>query len=190
MKHAILFTGHMIDAKDRKTPRFPPGKEPAVRKAIQNELRSEKEKYKDQLKGIAGGASGGDIIFHELCREMNIPSEVYLALPKEEYKKTSVSFAGQTWDNRFEDLISTLPVKVLPANNEGDKETGKEKDESIWVRTNLWMLHEALKAGGENMTLIALWNGKGGDGEGGTEHMVQMAKQAGARTIIIDINKL
>src|SRR5690348_4490714 len=114
MKHAILFTGHMIDAKDRKMPRFPANKESAARKAIKKELEKEKEKYNDQLIGIAGGASGGDILFHELCREMNIPGEVYLALPSEEYKKASVSFAGKEWETRFDDLISKLPVKILP----------------------------------------------------------------------------
>ncbi len=172
----------MIDAKDRKAPRFPTNKEDEAREAIKNELIQEREKYKDGLVGIAGGASGGDILFHELCQRMNIPSEMYLALPKEEYKKASVSFAGKVWETRFEGLMRKLPTQILL----------KEKDnqDSIWERTNLWMLHEALKGGGENMTLIALWDGKGGDGEGGTEHMVRVAKKEGAKTKIIDVNKL
>lgn len=40
------------------------------------------------------------------------------------------------------------------------------------------------------MSLIALWDGKGGDGTGGTEHMVQIAKEQGARINIIDINEI
>ena len=40
------------------------------------------------------------------------------------------------------------------------------------------------------MTLIALWDGKGGDGDGGTEHMVKVAKEKGAKVKIIDTNKL
>ena len=182
MKHTILFTGHMIDARDRKAPRFPEDKENAAREAIKKALNKEREKYNDQLTGIAGGASGGDILFHELCKETGIPSEVYLALPKQDYKKTSVSFAGEAWVARFEKLTGKLPVHILSE--------GTSNKDSIWERTNLWMLHEALKAGGEHMTLIALWDGKGGDGKGGTEHMVQVAKEAGAKTIIIDIKKL
>lgn len=181
MKHAILFTGHMIDAQDRKEPRFPAGKEAAARKAIRNSLSEEKDKYGNQLRGIAGGASGGDILFHELCREMNIPGEIYLALPQDEYKRTSVSFAGKEWTARFDELTSELPVRVLPEK--------KEKD-NIWEQTNLWMLHDALQGGGSNMTLIALWDGKGGDGEGGTEHMVRMAKEAGAEIMIIDTDEI
>lgn len=182
MKHTILFTGHMIDAKDRKEPRFPANKENEAREAIKMELIEEGRKYKDHLIGIAGGASGGDILFHELCGKMNIPSEVYLALPEEDYKKASVSFAGKGWEARFDELTSKLPVKILSSET--------DNQDSIWERTNLWMLDEALKAGGENMTLIALWDGKGGDGEGGTEHMVRVAKDAGAKTKIIDVNKL
>lgn len=182
MKHVVLFTGHMIDDKDRKIPRFPASKENAARGAIKNNLEKEKERHNEHLMGIAGGASGGDILFHELCREMNIQSEVYLALPEAEYKKTSVSFAGQEWENRFEHLITNLPVHIL------DGSVGS--DDNIWEETNLWMLNKALINGGENMTLLALWDGEGGDGEGGTEHMVQIAKQAGAKTIIIDTKKL
>lgn len=182
MKHTILFAGHMIDARDRKVPRFTEDKENAAREAIKKVLNKEREKYDDQLFGIAGGASGGDILFHELCMEMQIPSEVYLALPQEDYKKASVAFAGKAWVTRFQKLTSILPVHIL------SKDTDNE--ESIWERTNLWMLHKALKGGGEHMTLIALWDGKGGDGDGGTEHMVHVAKEAGAKTIIIDIKKL
>src|SRR4051794_19669237 len=113
MKHTILFTGHMIDAVERKAPRFPSSKEDAAREAIAKKMSQERELYKDELLGIAGAASGGDILFHELCQEMGIPSEIYLALPQEDYKEASVSFAGKPWEKRFEELIGKLPVQVL-----------------------------------------------------------------------------
>ena len=172
----------MIDAKDRNVPRFPADKENAAREAIRKELKLEKENHKGKLMGIAGGAAGGDILFHELCAELNIPSEVYLALSMEKYKMQSVSFAGQEWESRFDHLTASLPVHILPGATGGD--------DSIWERTNLWMLDKALKDGGDQMTLIALWDGKSGDGEGGTEHLLRMAKDASAKTLIIDINTL
>jgi hypothetical protein len=180
MKHFILFTGHMIDAKDRKEPRFHPQKEKAVRQEIRKQLLREKDE--DNLVGIAGGACGGDILFHELCAELDIPSQMYLALPVDEYKQASVSFAGKNWDKRFEKLKETLPIHLLP------EEKSNSNKQNIWERTNLWMLDTALKSGGENMTLLALWDGKGGDGKGGTEHMVQIAKEQKAKICIIDIN--
>jgi hypothetical protein len=40
------------------------------------------------------------------------------------------------------------------------------------------------------MTFIALWDKKGGDGAGGTEHMVKEAEKRGAKTVVIDINNV
>ena len=37
------------------------------------------------------------------------------------------------------------------------------------------------------MTLIAVWDGKGGDGPGGTEHMIHTAREKGADVVIIKI---
>ncbi|MEO7264315.1 MAG: hypothetical protein ABIW38_05350 [Ferruginibacter sp.] len=181
MKHSILFTGLMIDAKERRYARFPVSKEKMVRKEIQKRLIMLKEKF-PAVSGIAGGACGGDIIFHELCMEMNIHSEIYLALPFNEFKNQSVSFAGTNWDDRFDNLTGQLPVHILPISS------GTEKN--VWELANEWMLKVALQHGGEPITLIALWDGKAGDGGGGTEHMVKIAKNKKATVEIIDINKL
>ena len=51
------------------------------------------------------------------------------------------------------------------------------------------MLHNAIAVAGRNITLIALWNGEGGDGPGGTQDMVQQVENLQARTIIIDTRK-
>ena len=48
------------------------------------------------------------------------------------------------------------------------------------------MLHNAIALAGKNITLIALWNGQGGDGPGGTEDMLKEVEKLKARTIIID----
>jgi hypothetical protein len=72
---------------------------------------------------------------------------------------------------------------VLPQSNENNTN-------NVWERANVWMLESALKNGGENMSLIALWDGKPGDSGGGTEHMIKVAKKHGAKTKIIDIKKL
>jgi hypothetical protein len=50
----------------------------------------------------------------------------------------------------------------------------------------LRQLYTALSYGPEKMRLVALWNGQGGDGPGGTEDMIQQAKARGAKTIIIN----
>jgi hypothetical protein len=183
MYYSILFTGHMIDKAGRALPRFSESKEGLARKKIKEQLSKEKQAVKEKLKGIAGGACGGDILFHELCLELNIASEIFLALPVKDFKKSSVSFAGKGWEDRYEKLIKKLPVHVLPQSNENNTN-------NVWERANVWMLESALKNGGENMSLIALWDGKPGDSGGGTEHMIKVAKKHGAKTKIIDIKKL
>jgi hypothetical protein len=48
------------------------------------------------------------------------------------------------------------------------------------------MLQNALVHGGAHATVIALWDGAAGDGPGGTQHMVETARQRGARTLVLD----
>ena len=189
-RHYLLFTGHMIDKKDRATPRFPESIEPSVRAAIKEAVQSQKDKYGDQLKAIAGGACGGDILFHEVCAELGVEAELYLVLPREQFIVESVDFAGNKWVDRFDDLFQKLPKQILSNTKDLPKWLQSKLDYTIWERNNLWMLNSALVCGGINMTMIAVWDGQGGDGAGGTEHMVQAAKSRGAKTIVIDINTI
>jgi hypothetical protein len=173
----------MIDKKNRKNPRFPASKEQEVKAKILMQLTEEKNTALNPLTGIAGGACGGDILFHELCDELEIHSELYLALPPAAYKRQSVSFAGKIWESRFDKLIKKHPTTILP------KEIRYNKEKNIWAETNLWILGHVLKTG-QSMTLIALWDGKTGDGKGGTEHMITKVQNKGGKIKIIDINKI
>jgi hypothetical protein len=61
-KNVFLFSGHMIDAADRHTPRFPPDKESVA--AIANTLAEIGTERGDLA--ICGGACGGDLQFAEV----------------------------------------------------------------------------------------------------------------------------
>ena len=188
--YTILFTGHMIDKPDRSKPRFPESKESNVRQLIKNKILEEKEKKgkENTLVGIAGGACGSDILFHEVCEELEIPTTMFLALPREIFLVESVAFAGLKWQERFDDLYKKLPHPVLSQTKELPKWLAKKKDYDIWSRNNLWELNNALVHGGANTTLIYLWDGQDGDGPGGTKHMVDEAKAKGAKLNPIDMN--
>lgn len=186
--HYILFTGHMIDDQERKNRRFPAEIEDQVKKAIRKEVEQEKNRLTNiPICGLAGGACGGDILFHEICQELNIPSELLLALPSDKFVKESVNFAGQSWTHRFEALYKKLPVRIL-SNEKKLPKWLRSKDDSytIWERNNLWLLHSALINGGDCMNLIALWDEEEGDKTGGTEHMVNIAVDRGAKVKIIN----
>jgi hypothetical protein len=186
-EHYLLFTGHMIDEPDRSEPRFPPQNEAKFRDLIKQEVMKVKSSAGSKLRGIAGGACGGDILFHEVCFELDIPTSLYLALPRDQFIVESVQFAGPDWVDRFDKLFKTLPKCILSESIDLPQWLQKKQGYKIWLRNNLWELNSALVNGGINMTLLALWNGKGGDGPGGTADMVKEAKARGAKTIIIGI---
>jgi hypothetical protein len=188
--HVLLFTGHRIDAPDRKTPRFPAAKEKHARAMIFEAVRNEKAKAKGPVFGIAGGACGGDILFHEICEALEIPSQMYLVLPKNDYIKVSVADGGPDWVERFNRLYDKMKPKILSDSDRLPRWLRTKKDYNIWQRSNLWMLHNALFISQDHLSLIALWNGATGDGPGGTEDMVERAKDRGATFIHLDAKKL
>ena len=83
-----------------------------------------------------------------------------------------------------------MPRHVLCDKPSLPKWLEKRKSYNIWMRNNLWELNDALVNGGMHVTLIALWDGKGGDGPGGTAHMIEEVRSRGARIRIIDTNAL
>ena len=93
--HVILFAGHRIDKPGRKEPRFPAEKEPIARERIKEKLQERLDQIKGSApRGLAGGASGGDILFHEVCAELGIPTDLYLALPPDAFCEASVEDSG------------------------------------------------------------------------------------------------
>jgi hypothetical protein len=186
----LLFTGHTIDAPRRAKPRFPPAMEDAARAAIRQAIERELARPGGVAGGLAGGASGGDILFHELCAQLGIRTQLFLALPKSQFSATSVAPAGGSWCERFDRLASRLPTRVLAESPELPAWLAEKRDYSIWQRNNLWMLHNALALGNDHVTLIALWNGERGDGPGGTGDLVERARERQANTVILDTRKL
>ena len=187
----LLFTGHMIDAPGRAEPRFPPDKVEIAKQKIAEAVAAEQQVAGGIVYGIAGCASGGDILFHQVCEAMNIPTHIFLAVPRELYIRESVAQAGPQWIEEFNRLVRARPVRVMCESKDLPRWLQDKPDYNIWQRNNLWNLHNALAAaGGENVTLIALWNGATGDGAGGTADMVQKAQERGAKTIILDTKKL
>jgi hypothetical protein len=175
----------MIDKPGRAAPRFPPSKEAAVARAIRTILQQQiAASGINNLIGIAAAACGGDTLFHEACEEWHIPSEIFLGISVDAFEKTSVAFAGPEWVGRYRKLVRQLPVHILHPQGHADA------PDTIWEEANQWMLQEALKNGGANMTLIALWDGKKTADRGGVEHMVTIAGAHQAAVAIIDINRL
>ena len=53
-------------------------------------------------------------------------------------------------------------------------------NEDPYERVNLWMLERAARFGAARMIFTCLWNGEGGDGPGGTKHLMDAARRNSA----------
>ncbi|MCJ7465362.1 MAG: hypothetical protein MUO53_01540, partial [Maribacter sp.] len=184
--YVILFSGHMIDTAERETPRFPKEKEGSVKQEIKTKVLKilntvfKKDHFsEDELQsviGVAGGACGGDILFHEVCQELGIPTQVLLALPREKFIAKSVRPGGKSWIARFKALEAdpNITFRLFSESNElSNGQQSKDSSADFWEQNNLWILNTALTMGDRNLTFIALWDGKKGDGPGGTENMIR-----------------
>jgi len=60
------------------------------------------------------------------------------------------------------------------------------EDKDPYERDNLWQLYTALSLGPQKVRFICLWDGKGGDGPGGTKHMHDEVKKHNGQVIVIN----
>src|SRR5262249_52238955 len=69
-RRVFLFSGHMIDASGRATPRFPADKEPIADEAISQKLNELGAGPEDLA--MCGGACGGDLLFAGTCLQRGL----------------------------------------------------------------------------------------------------------------------
>lgn len=171
-RRVILFSGHMIDAPDRPTPRFPADKEAIAAKAIAEKLDEIGAGAEDLA--ICGGACGSDLLFAEACLQRNLRVEVRIPFDVPTFLRESVLFAGDGWRERFYKVKEHANTGLMIMPEElGPTPKGANPHE----RNNLWMLYNAQASGPEKVHFICLWNGQSGDGPGGTKHMYETVKQ-------------
>ena len=189
----LLFTGHMIDQDNRPTPRFPrsAAAEREAAQLIADAVKAEVGQSAGPLVGIAGGACGGDILFHEACKEQQIDTQLYLAVPPDQFSVASVQRGGPGWVERFRRLTARIAPRVLGDSTALPAWLAPRADAyTVWNRNNLWMLYNALALDAPFVTLIALWDQSGGDGPGGTADLVQQARARGHKVVILDAKRL
>ena len=188
-RRVFLFSGHMIDAKGRPTPRFPPEEEPLAATAIRQTLDDLGAGPEDL--GITEGACGGDLLFAETMLARGAALDLYLPFGEAEFLRASVTFeknpaaAPDRWRERFQTVRRHPAVRC----REMEKVLGPTEGDP-YERCNLWMLEDALAFGAERLCFMCLWDGGGGDGPGGTRHLVEEVRRRGGQTCRLDTNKL
>ena len=191
----ILFTGHMVDApgKEPEKMRFPPTKqaEARARAMIEAAVKNELVGHEGSTLGIAGGACGGDILFHEVCRQLGVQTELCLALPEDKFQVASVQRGGADWVERYRALTAVLVPSVLQQSEALPRWLTDKPGYDLWQRNNLWMMFNALATGSRHLTLIALYNReREPNGPGGTGHLVEEALHWGFKSVELDAREL
>ena len=182
-RKVLLFSGHMIDGPTREKPRFPADKEPIAAKAI-GDLLDQIAVERGDL-AICGGACGGDLLFAEAALARALSIAIYLPFEEDKFLAESVDFADADWRSRY------FAVKSRAALHIASEELGPLKaDENPYERNNLWMLQVAMGYGTEKVDFICLWDGGGGDGPGGTQHLMQEVQKKGGQTHWLDTRQL
>jgi hypothetical protein len=183
-RKVFLFSGHMIDAPDRATPRFPAAKAPIAAAAIAAALDRLDAGPRDLA--ICGGASGGDLLFAEAALARGADLELYIPFDERTFLAESVDPAGADWHARYLAVRSrAAALHVLPL----ERDPGPAA-ESAYARNNRRMLEAASRFGTDRVEFIALWNGKGGDGPGGTQDLMDEVRRRSGRTHWLDTTAL
>jgi hypothetical protein len=174
------FTGHMVDAPGRPTPRFPQDKVGDVRNAIAEQLKKHEIGY-----GFSSAARGSDLLFIEELKKIGGCARVFLPFPREQFKLTSV---GYGWDGRFDKALKDVEVIELSADVPPE-----DKQPEAYAACNTKIIEEAIakaKMLDEQPILITVWNGNLGDGAGGTADAVRAWRDEGYTVEQIDLSKL
>lgn len=121
---------------------------------------------------VCSGACGGDLIFAEAALARSVALEVYLPFDVDTFARHSVEFADGDWRARFDAVLAGSALHLMPAECPPLAE-----GQDPYEQTNLWMLEAASRFGTDKVVFIALWNGQGGDGLGGTQHMMETVRK-------------
>jgi hypothetical protein len=165
----------MVDAPGRETPRFPQDHVHQVRRDIADAIWLIDG---PEVIAVTGLACGGDLLFAE--EWLNTDRRLRAFLPREvdEFVEESVAFAGEEWVESFRSVSADPRVEVV-----GPTPEMRGLDDPH-TANSLRMLAEAIEAG-DRLQALFVWDGGGGDGPGGTEHLATAVVAAGGGLTII-----
>lgn len=110
----VPFSGHMIDAPGRDTPRFPASIEQQVKQSIKAALNTLNASI-----GYCSLACGADILFAEAMAERGGEVQIILPFAEPDFIKISVEFAGANWVHRFKELRLKYPNTTITQQQYG-----------------------------------------------------------------------
>lgn len=193
----VLFVSDGVEATGRMPSRLPLSLSGLARDALRQWLGELVQKGQPgaRLRGIAGGASGGDILFHEVCAEMDIPTTLCLAMPDAPHIAQQVQVDDEPdWVGRFRAIRqrSNAAGQVLYL---GDSERlpawlQQVEGSDFWQRYDRWLARSALMHGAEKLVLLVLAQCDADPMQAEVRQVINEVRDAGAEVVQIDTRSL
>ncbi|RZM76629.1 TRAFs-binding domain-containing protein [Leptolyngbya iicbica] len=184
MPRVAVFCGHMVDAPDRPTPRFPPELEPHVYQAIYDYLERHNIRF-----GYASAACGSDLLFLEAMLALKGETHIVLPYEQQQFIQDSVAVVPTgNWRHRFEQAIAHATEVIIASQHK------IASVNEVFFEYSYRMLHGLAKVRATQLNTelmpLTVWNQQAGDGFGGTSSAVHYWQQWSDAVEIIDINAL
>lgn len=161
----VVVSGHMIDAPDRKEPRFPPSQVERVARELDEAFDAWGVGPGTTI--LCGGARGADILAAEAGLRRGAGVYVCLALPPDEFERCSVGLAGTDWATRFRSLLERAEVEIAVGANDTSAD-----DVDVFERANARLV-ELANSRTDRPHAALVWDGRRGDGPGGTADLIR-----------------
>ena len=184
-RQTILFTGHMVDAPDRP------------RAALSGDARRRRRRGASQPRSTRSAPARGPRADARRCRRrpavrrsVSCARLCRCACCCRSPNASSSPRRCCRWPTAPPGTRAFAPSSRGSTTRRAKRRSRSarwRRGEDPFVRANLWLLASALarrrRAG---WCCICLWDGGGGDGPGGTRHLVEAVRAAGGRVLRID----
>ncbi|MFB3819900.1 MAG: RyR domain-containing protein [Candidatus Methylomirabilales bacterium] len=177
----VVFAGHRLDRPGRPDVRFPPALAPAVAKALAERLAEAGARI-----GFASAASGADILFLEALLARAGEAHVVLPYGAAQFRADQAD-AGGDWEARHARVVAAAAEVVVAS------EQSRPNGSAVFAYAAT-LLYGWAKLWAEQLDTplvpLAVWDGKPGDGPGGTAAAVARWRELGHDVQIIDLGAL
>jgi class 3 adenylate cyclase len=164
----VMYTGHMIDRRSRKEPRFPIEQEAAVATAIREKLRILRP-----LAAYGSAACGSDILCLEAMREIGGETHIVLPFPAEEFHRVSVDFASGDWSERFERALAAADSVTVTSDHRARGSTATFEYANLVLTGMAYLRAQVLQT---DLRGLAIWDGRPAAGGAGAASLVRIWK--------------
>ena len=176
----VVFAGHMIDQPERPEPRFPAQLEPSIAKALAQRLETLQAGI-----GYASAACGADLLFLEAMQRRAGETHIVLPLPVEAFQRASVDIVPSAhWGRRFRRVLQHA-TSITVVNEHATVGSEVAYAYANFTQDGLVLLRARILE--TTLTPLVVWDGRQGDGPGGTASLVEHWRSQGRAPEIITL---